>query len=224
MKRILAAALSIFALANAQAQDISRLRRFPSTRPCRCGPWRPSAPASARMRATIRAGRLIRCGSSLVGRAGEYLGQAEVTLSQNDEAIIGVRCGGPWLLVRLAAGTYDVTAVVENVSKIGARHRAGHRAGEAGPPLSGIRPGTGEIEQHLNQMRRSCGEGLFGPWSHTTHHEQRHIDFARRSSVRGRPPRGERATRGVRPRRRPSRGDRRAEDVRVRVQGEPDCA
>jgi hypothetical protein len=55
----------------------------------------------------------------LVGRAGEYLGQAEVTLSQNDEAIIGVRCGGPWLLLRLPPGAYDVTAVVENVSKMG---------------------------------------------------------------------------------------------------------
>jgi hypothetical protein len=55
----------------------------------------------------------------LVGRTGEYLGQAEVTLSQNDEAIISVRCGGPWLLVRLPPGAYDVTAMVENVSKTG---------------------------------------------------------------------------------------------------------
>ena len=53
----------------------------------------------------------------LVGRAGEYLGQATVTLTQNDEAIISARCGGPWLLLRVPTGTYDVTAVVENVSK-----------------------------------------------------------------------------------------------------------
>jgi hypothetical protein len=53
----------------------------------------------------------------LVGRAGEYLGQATVTLTQNDEAIISARCGGPWLLLRVPPGTYDVTAVVENVSK-----------------------------------------------------------------------------------------------------------
>jgi hypothetical protein len=53
----------------------------------------------------------------LVGRAGEYLGQATVTLAQNDEAIISARCGGPWLLLRVPPGTYDVTAVVENVSK-----------------------------------------------------------------------------------------------------------
>jgi hypothetical protein len=55
----------------------------------------------------------------LVGRAGVFLGQAEVTLSQNDEAIIGVQCGGPWLLLRLPPGAYNVTAVVQNVSKTG---------------------------------------------------------------------------------------------------------
>lgn len=81
----------------------------------------------------------------LVGRAGEYLGQAEVTLTQNDEAIISARCGGPWLLVRLPPGIYDVTATVQNVSKDGARDGAGNRAGETDPPLPGIRPGSGEI-------------------------------------------------------------------------------
>ncbi len=53
----------------------------------------------------------------LVGRAGEYLGAAEVSLSQNAEAIISVRCSGPWLLLRLPPGNYDVTASVENISK-----------------------------------------------------------------------------------------------------------
>jgi hypothetical protein len=55
----------------------------------------------------------------IVGRAGEYLGQATVSLSQNDEAIISVQCGGPWLLLRLPPGPYDVTVMVENVSKTG---------------------------------------------------------------------------------------------------------
>ena len=55
----------------------------------------------------------------LVGRAGEFLGQAEVTLTQNDEAILSARCGGPWLLIRLPPGAYDVTAQVENVTKSG---------------------------------------------------------------------------------------------------------
>ena len=55
----------------------------------------------------------------LVGRAGEFLGQASVTLTQNNEAIISVRCGGPWLLMRLPPGAYDVSAQVENVTKTG---------------------------------------------------------------------------------------------------------
>jgi hypothetical protein len=54
----------------------------------------------------------------LVGRAGEYLGEAQVSLNRGDEAIMSVRCGGPWLLVRLPPGMYDVTAVVENVTKM----------------------------------------------------------------------------------------------------------
>ena len=55
----------------------------------------------------------------LVGRAGEFLGQAEVSLSQNNEAVISVRCGGPWLLLRLPPGVYDVSAQVETVTKTG---------------------------------------------------------------------------------------------------------
>ena len=55
----------------------------------------------------------------LVGRAGEYLGQALVSLTQNNEAIISVRCGGPWLLMRVPPGAYDVSAEVENVTKTG---------------------------------------------------------------------------------------------------------
>jgi hypothetical protein len=53
----------------------------------------------------------------IVGRAGEYLGQATVTLTQNNEAIISARCGGPWLLLKAPPGSYDVTVLVENVSK-----------------------------------------------------------------------------------------------------------
>ncbi len=55
----------------------------------------------------------------LVGRAGEYLGQATVTLTQNGEAIISARCGGPWLLLRCRTGAYDVSAEVENLTKTG---------------------------------------------------------------------------------------------------------
>jgi len=49
----------------------------------------------------------------LVGRAGEYLGEALVTVSKGSEAVIGVRCGGPWLLLKIPPGAYDVKAEVE---------------------------------------------------------------------------------------------------------------
>jgi hypothetical protein len=53
----------------------------------------------------------------IVGRSGEYLGQATIDLVQNGESILSARCGGPWLLLRVPPGAYDVTAMVENVSK-----------------------------------------------------------------------------------------------------------
>jgi hypothetical protein len=119
MKRFLAAALSTCAFADAQAQDITKAPPLPF-----------DSPVSMRAMEAVCTGigadarndprwRTYPLRIELVGRAGEFLGQAEITLSQNDEAIIGVQCGGPWLLVRLPPGMYDVTAVVQNVSKTG---------------------------------------------------------------------------------------------------------
>jgi len=118
MKWILAAALTTFAVASAHAQD--------TTAP----PLPFDSPVSMRAMEAVCTGIGADARNDprwpsyplridLVGRAGEYLGQAEVTLLQNAEAIISVRCGGPWLLLRLPPGAYDVTAVVENVSKTG---------------------------------------------------------------------------------------------------------
>ena len=81
----------------------------------------------------------------LVGRAGEYLGQASVTLTQNGEAIISVRCGGPWLLLRLPPGAYDVSARGRERDEDGAGHGSGDRAGAARPAFSRTRAGAGEI-------------------------------------------------------------------------------
>jgi hypothetical protein len=118
MKWILGAALLTFAVAGARAQD--------TTAP----PLPFDSPVSMRAMEAVCTGIGADARNDprwptyplrieLVGRAGEYLGQAEVTLTQNGEAIMSVRCGGPWLLVRLPPGAYDVTAVVENVSKTG---------------------------------------------------------------------------------------------------------
>jgi hypothetical protein len=119
MRGFFAAALSTFALANAQAQDITKAPPLPFDSPVS---MRAMEAVCTGIGADARndprwAAYPLRI--ELVGRAGVFLGQAEVTLSQNDEAIIGVQCGGPWLLLRLPPGAYNVTAVVQNVSKTG---------------------------------------------------------------------------------------------------------
>lgn len=118
MKRILPATLLAFAFAEAAAQETAA----PSL------PF--DAPVSMRAMEAVCTGIGADARNDprwptyplrieLVGRAGEYLGEAQVSLNQGAEAIMSVRCGGPWLLVRLPPGNYDVTAVVENVSKTG---------------------------------------------------------------------------------------------------------
>jgi hypothetical protein len=54
----------------------------------------------------------------IVGRTGEYLGQATIDLAQNGEAVLSARCGGPWLLLRVPPGMYDVSVMVENIAKM----------------------------------------------------------------------------------------------------------
>jgi hypothetical protein len=53
----------------------------------------------------------------VVGIQGQYLGEVRVTLIEGNEAIVSVRCGGPWVLFRIAPGTYGVTAEVGGASK-----------------------------------------------------------------------------------------------------------
>ena len=53
----------------------------------------------------------------IAGRAGQYLGESEVTLMKGGEAVASVRCEGPWLLFKLEPGAYSVTAEIEGVSK-----------------------------------------------------------------------------------------------------------
>jgi len=119
MKRVLAIVLSTFAFANVQAQDITKAPPLPF-----------DSPVSMRAMEAVCTGigadarndprwATYPLRIELVGRAGEYLGLAEVTLTQNDEAILSARCGGPWLLVRLPPGLYEVMATVQNVSKMG---------------------------------------------------------------------------------------------------------
>jgi hypothetical protein len=53
----------------------------------------------------------------VVGAGGEFLGDAQVTLSKGDEALAAVNCGGPWVLFKVMPGAYAVSAEVEGITK-----------------------------------------------------------------------------------------------------------
>jgi hypothetical protein len=53
----------------------------------------------------------------VVGPGGEFLGDAQVTLSKGDEALAAVNCGGPWVLFKVMPGAYGVSAEVQGVTK-----------------------------------------------------------------------------------------------------------
>ena len=53
----------------------------------------------------------------VVGAGGEFLGDAQVTLSKGDEALAAVNCGGPWVLFKVMPGAYGVSAEVQGVTK-----------------------------------------------------------------------------------------------------------
>jgi hypothetical protein len=46
----------------------------------------------------------------VAGKGGQYLGDEVVAISQGGHELLSVDCGGPWLLFKLAPGTYRVTA------------------------------------------------------------------------------------------------------------------
>jgi len=53
----------------------------------------------------------------LAGKAGQLLGEAQITISKGGEALASVNCGGPWVLFKLMPGAYEVKADVEGTSK-----------------------------------------------------------------------------------------------------------
>ena len=53
----------------------------------------------------------------VVGIQGQYLGEAQITVTKGAEAVVSVRCGGPWVLFRLEPGAYGVTAEVGGATK-----------------------------------------------------------------------------------------------------------
>ena len=55
----------------------------------------------------------------VVGTAGQYLGEAQVTVNKGKEALVSVTCGGPWVLFRIPPGAYEVSVDVEGTTKSG---------------------------------------------------------------------------------------------------------
>ena len=53
----------------------------------------------------------------VVGAKGEYLGEAQVTINMNDEALASVNCAGPWALFAITPGAYTVTAELAGTSR-----------------------------------------------------------------------------------------------------------
>jgi hypothetical protein len=48
----------------------------------------------------------------LAGEGGQYLGEAQVNVAAEGETKMDVRCGGPWILLKLEPGRYTVTAAI----------------------------------------------------------------------------------------------------------------
>ena len=55
----------------------------------------------------------------VVNTAGEYLSDAQITLTKDGDALATVNCAGPWVLFKLAPGAYGLTADIAGISKAG---------------------------------------------------------------------------------------------------------
>lgn len=49
----------------------------------------------------------------VAGRGGQYLGDIHLVLSQKNQTLATLTCGGPWILFRVAAGRYQIEARTE---------------------------------------------------------------------------------------------------------------
>jgi hypothetical protein len=49
----------------------------------------------------------------IAGKAGQYLGDVHVEVAKDGKSVLETTCGGPWLLFKLPAGRYEVTATFE---------------------------------------------------------------------------------------------------------------
>ena len=49
----------------------------------------------------------------VAGKGGQYLGDVHVAVSKDGRKVVDAMCGGPWVLFKIPAGKYQVTATVE---------------------------------------------------------------------------------------------------------------
>jgi hypothetical protein len=52
----------------------------------------------------------------VAGADGQFLGNVSVAIEQDDQTLVRVSCGGPWVLARLGPGAYTITASFEEQS------------------------------------------------------------------------------------------------------------
>jgi hypothetical protein len=52
----------------------------------------------------------------IVGKGGQYLANMQITVNKDAKIIVQAECGGPWLLLKLSPGRYQVSATVEGTT------------------------------------------------------------------------------------------------------------
>jgi hypothetical protein len=48
----------------------------------------------------------------IVGKGGQWLADADITVAKDKSQLFAVHCGGPWLLAKLPAGAYQISATL----------------------------------------------------------------------------------------------------------------
>ena len=56
----------------------------------------------------------------VAGEQGQFLGNVEIVVQREEESIVEIVCGGPWILAQLEPGSYNVSASYGEESRTGA--------------------------------------------------------------------------------------------------------
>lgn len=50
----------------------------------------------------------------LAGKNGQWMSDAVVTVARGKSPVVAAHCGGPWLLAKVAAGTYEISGTLDD--------------------------------------------------------------------------------------------------------------